>query len=134
MQGERCGQSLALGAARIVLQMVNAARVSRGTPISNRCLHESLCLRRLHAELGAHEVEGGGDGLVHVVVLVATQAAGEDDVALLRRELLVLLVQGLVPGVVDRVVRLVARLPVRGVLAVLGWSPNSKCLCSMTRV
>lgn len=117
MQGERCGQSLALGDARIVLQMVNAARVSRGTPISNRCLRESLCLGRLHAELGAHEVEGGGDGLVHVVVLVATQAAGEDDVALPGGELLVLLVQGLVPGVVDRVVRLVARLPVRGVLA-----------------
>lgn len=91
--------------------------MSRGTPISNRCLREPLPLRRLHAKLAAHEVERGGDGLVHVVVLVATEATGEHDVALLRRELLVLPVQRLVPGVVDRVVRLVAGLPVRGVLA-----------------
>ena len=77
----------------------------------------SLPLGRLHAKLAAHEVEGGGDGLVHVVVLVAAEAAGEDDVALLRRELLILLVQRLVPDVVDRVVRLVTGLPVRGVLA-----------------
>ena len=77
----------------------------------------SLRLRGLHAQLVADELEGGGDGLVHVVVLVAAQATGEDHVALLRRQLLVLLVQGLVLGVVDGVVGLVAGLPVGRVLA-----------------
>jgi len=76
-----------------------------------------LRLRGLHAQLVADELEGGGDGLVHVVVLVAAQATGEDHVALLRRQLLVLLVEGLVLGVVDGVVGLVAGLPVRRVLA-----------------
>ena len=76
-----------------------------------------LRLRRLHAQLVADELEGGGDGLVHVVVLVAAQATGEDHVALLRRQLLVPPVQGLVPGVVDGVVGLVAGLPVGRVLA-----------------
>lgn len=42
-----------------------------------------LRLRGLHAQLVADEFEGGGDGLVHVVVLVAAQATGEDHVALL---------------------------------------------------
>ena len=77
----------------------------------------SLRLRRLHAQLVADELEGRGDGLVHVVVLVTAQATGEDHVALLRRQLLVLPVQGLVLGVVDGVVGLVAGLPVRRVLA-----------------
>lgn len=76
-----------------------------------------LRLRGLHAKLVAHEFKGSGDGLVHVVVLVAAQATGEDHVALLRRKLLVLLVEGLVPGVVDGVVGLVAGLPVGRVLA-----------------
>ena len=76
-----------------------------------------LRLRRLHAKLVADELEGRGDGLVHVVVLVAAQATGEDHVALLRRQLLVLLVQSLVLGVVDGVVGLVAGLPVGRVLA-----------------
>ena len=76
-----------------------------------------LRLSRLHAQLVADELEGGGDGLVHVVVLVAAQASGKDHVALLRRQLLVLLVEGLVLGVVDGVVGLVAGLPVRRVLA-----------------
>lgn len=76
-----------------------------------------LRLSRLHAQLVADELEGRGDGLVHVVVLVAAQATGEDHVALLRRQLLVLPVQGLVPGVVDGVVGLVAGLPVGRVLA-----------------
>lgn len=76
-----------------------------------------LRLRGLHAKLVAHELKGSGDGLVHVVVLVAAQATGEDHVALLRRKLLVLLVEGLVPGVVDGVVGLVAGLPVGRVLA-----------------
>ena len=76
-----------------------------------------LRLRGLHAQLVADEFEGRGDGLVHVVVLVAAQATGEDHVALLRRQLLVLPVQGLVPGVVDGVVGLVAGLPVGRVLA-----------------
>ena len=76
-----------------------------------------LRLCRLRAQLVADELEGGGDGLVHVVVLVAAQATGKDHVALLRRQLLILLVQGLVPGVVDGVVGLVAGLPVRRVLA-----------------
>ena len=77
----------------------------------------ALRLRGLHAQLVADELEGRGDGLVHVVVLVAAQATGEDHVALLRRQLLVLLVQGLVLGVVDGVVGLVAGLPVGWVLA-----------------
>lgn len=76
-----------------------------------------LRLRGLHAQLFADEFEGRGDGLVHVVVLVAAQATGEDHVALLRRQLLVLLVEGLVLGVVDGVVGLVAGLPVGRVLA-----------------
>ena len=76
-----------------------------------------LRLRGLHAKLVADELEGRGDGLVHVVVLVAAQATGKDHVALLRRQLLVLLVQGLVLGVVDGVVGLVAGLPVGRVLA-----------------
>ena len=84
---------------------------------SRRARFGSLRLRRLHAQLVADELEGGGDGLVHVVVLVAAKAAGEDHVALLRRQLLVLPVEGLVPGVVDGVVGLVAGLPVRRVLA-----------------
>ena len=42
-----------------------------------------LRLRGLHAQLVADEFEGRGDGLVHVVVLVPAQAAGEHDVALL---------------------------------------------------
>lgn len=76
-----------------------------------------LRFRRLHVQLFADEFEGRGDGLVHVVVLVAAQATGEDHVALLRRQLLVPLVEGLVPGVVDGVVGLVAGLPVGRVLA-----------------
>ena len=60
-----------------------------------------LRLRGLHAQLVADELEGRGNGLVHVVVLVAAQATGEDHVALLCRQLLVLLVEGLVLGVVD---------------------------------
>ena len=78
---------------------------------------KALRLRRLHAKLVAYELKGRGDGLVHVVVLVAAQATGEDHVALLRRQLLVLLVEGLVLGVVDGVVGLVAGLPVGRVLA-----------------
>ena len=76
-----------------------------------------LRLRGLHAQLVADEFEGGGDCLVHVVVLVAAQATGKDYVALLCRQLLVLLVQGLVLGVVDGVVGLVTGLPVGRVLA-----------------
>ena len=76
-----------------------------------------LRLRGLRAQLVADELECRGDGLVHVVVLVAAQASGEDHVALLRRQLLVLLVEGLVLGVVDGVVGLVAGLPVGRVLA-----------------
>ena len=77
----------------------------------------SLRLRGLHAQFVADELECRGDGLVHVVVLVAAQATGEDHVALLRRQLLVPPVQGLVLGVVDGVVGLVAGLPVGRVLA-----------------
>ena len=76
-----------------------------------------LRLRGLHAQLVANEFEGRGDGLVHVVVLVTAQATGEDHVALLRRQLLVLLVEGFVLGVVDGVVGLVAGLPVGRILA-----------------
>ena len=75
-----------------------------------------LRLSRLHAQFVADKLEGRGDGLVHVVVLVAAQASGKDHVAFLRRQLLVLLVEGLVLGVVDGVVGLVAGLPVGRVL------------------
>lgn len=77
----------------------------------------SLRLSRLHAQFVADKLEGCGDGLVHVVVLVAAQTTGKDHVALLRSQLLVLLVEGLVLGVVDGVVGLVAGLPVGRVLA-----------------
>ena len=76
-----------------------------------------LRLRGLHAQLVADEFECRGDGLVHVVVLVAAQTTGEDHVAFLRCQLLVSLVQGLILGVVDGVVGLVAGLPVGRVLA-----------------
>ena len=77
------------------------------------------CLRlsRLHAQLVADELEGGGDSLVHIVVFVTAQATGKDHVAFLCCQLLVLLVEGLVLGVVDGVVGLVAGLPVGRVLA-----------------
>ena len=75
-----------------------------------------LRLRGLHAQLGAHHVERGRHGLVHVVVLVAAQATGEHHAALARSQLSVLLVQRGVARVVDGVVRLVARLPVGRVL------------------
>ena len=84
---------------------------------SRRARFGPLRLRRLHAQLVANQLEGRGDGLVHVVVLVAAQSTGEDHVALLRRQLLVLLVEGFVPSVVDGVVGLVAGLPVGRVLA-----------------
>ena len=42
-----------------------------------------LRLRGLHAQLVADELKGRNDGLVHVIVLVAAQATGEDHVALL---------------------------------------------------
>ena len=77
----------------------------------------SLRLSRFHAQLVADKLEGRGDGLVHVVVLVAAQTTGKDHVALLRSQLLVLLVEGLVLGVVDGIVGLVAGLPVGRVLA-----------------
>ena len=75
-----------------------------------------LRLRGLHTQLVADELEGSGDGLVHVIVLVAAQATGKDHVALLCCQFLILLVEGLVLGVVDGVVGLIAGLPVRRVL------------------
>ena len=102
------GAKLLLPALACLLVLFSARAEARFGP---------LCLRGLHAQLVAHELEGSGDGLVHVVVLVAAQATGEDHVALLRRQLLILLVESLVPGVVDGVVGLVAGLPVGRVLA-----------------
>lgn len=106
---------------------------------SRRARFGPLRLRGLHAQLVADELEGGCDGLVHVVVLVAAQASGEDHVALLRRQLLVLPVQRLVLGVVDGVVGLVAWLPVGRVLArddgpVLVASGTSKLRCIDSKI
>ena len=102
------GAKLLLPALACLLVLFSACAEARFGP---------LRLRGLHAQLVADEFEGRGDGLVHVVVLVAAQATGEDHVALLRRQLLVLLVEGLVLGVVDGVVGLVAGFPVGRVLA-----------------
>ena len=102
------GVKLLLSALACLLVLFSARKETRSGP---------LRLRGLHAQLVADELEGRGDGLVHVVVLVAAQATGEDHVALLRRQLLVLLVEGLVLGVVDGVVGLVAGLPVGRVFA-----------------
>ena len=51
--------------------------------LAQRPVFGPLRLRGLHAQLVADELEGRGDGLVHVVVLVAAQVTGEDHVALL---------------------------------------------------
>ena len=77
------------------------------------------------------------DDLVHVVVLILAQTAAKDHVRLCIGQLLVLGIQGTVFLVIDGVVRLVALLPLSAVprlMTVLGWVPNSKCLCSMMRV
>lgn len=77
------GAKLLLPALACLLVLFSARAEARFGP---------LRLRWLHAQLVADELEGCGDGLVHVVVLVAAQATGKDNVALLRRQLLVLLV------------------------------------------
>ena len=56
-------------------------------------------------------VQHGGDNLIHVVILVLTQASAEDDLRLGVGQLLVLGIQGTVLLVIDGVVRLVALLP-----------------------
>ena len=71
----------------------------------------------IDAKLRANNVERSGDGLVHVVVLITAQTACENNLALTVGKLAVLLVQRGVALVVDGVIRLVARLPVGGVLA-----------------
>lgn len=55
--------------------------------------------------------------LVHIIVLILAQAAAEHNVRLGIGQCLVLGVQGAVLVIVDRVVRLVARLPLSGVFA-----------------
>ena len=72
-----------LPALACLLVLFSARKETRSGP---------LRLRGLHAQLVADELECRGDGLVHVVVLVAAQATGKDHVALLRRQLLILLV------------------------------------------
>ena len=62
-------------------------------------------------------IQHGGDDLIHVVILVLTQASAEDDLRLGIGQLLVLGIQGTVLLVIDGVVRLVALLPLSAVLA-----------------
>ena len=62
-------------------------------------------------------VQHSGDNLIHVVVLILTQTAAEDDLRLGLGQLFVLGIQCAVFGIVDGVVRLVAGLPLGGILA-----------------
>mgnify|MGYP000164041195 CR=1 FL=1 len=62
-------------------------------------------------------VQHGGDNLIHVVILVLTQASAEDDLRLGVGQLLVLGIQCAVFSIVDGVIRLVTGLPLGGILA-----------------
>ena len=62
-------------------------------------------------------IQHGGDDLIHVVILVLTQASAEDDLRLGIGQLLVLGIQRAVFSIVDGVIRLVTGLPLGGILA-----------------
>ena len=68
-------------------------------------------------QLAFAAVQHGGDNLIHVVVLIFAQTAAEDDFWLGLGELFVLGIQCAVFGIVDGVVRFIAGLPLRGILA-----------------
>ena len=72
---------------------------------------------QLHSQLLFHQIERRRDRFVHVVVFVAAQTTGEDDVRLVLGEFDVLGVQRLVLLVVERIVGLVAGFPIGGILA-----------------
>ena len=68
-------------------------------------------------QFGIAAIQHSGDDLIHVVVFVLSQTAAEDDLQLSVGQLLVLGIECAVLGVVDRIVRLVAGLPLTAVLA-----------------
>ena len=81
------------------------------------CAESAGWALQLHSQLLLHQIERCCDGFVHVVVLVAAQTTGEDHVRLVLCEFDVLGVQRLVLLVVERIVGLVAGLPIGGILA-----------------
>ena len=68
-------------------------------------------------QLAFAAVQHGGNNLIHVVILVLTQTSAEDDLRLGVGQLLVLGIQCAVFSIVDGVVRFIAGLPLRGILA-----------------
>ena len=68
-------------------------------------------------QLAFAAVQHGGDNLIHVVILILTQASAEDDLRLGVGQLLVLGVERAVLLVVHRVVGFIAGLPLGAVLA-----------------
>ena len=72
--------------------------------------------KRLRQFLCSH-VQSHLNNLVHVVILVLTQTAAENDVRLRIGQLLILGIQGAVLLVIDGIVRLVALFPFSTVLA-----------------
>ena len=67
-------------------------------------------------QLAFAAVQHGGDNLIHVVILVLTQASAEDDLRLGVGQFLVLGIQCAVFSIVDGVIRLVTGLPLGGCL------------------
>ena len=67
-------------------------------------------------QLAFAAVQHGGDNLIHVVILILTQASAEDDLRLGVGQLLVLGIQCAVFSIVDGVIRLVTGLPLGGIL------------------
>ena len=70
-----------------------------------------------HSKLFFNKIKSGSNGFVHVVILVASQAACEHHIALFGRKLLIFGIQRFVSRIVYRVIRLVSRLPVGGVFS-----------------
>ena len=68
-------------------------------------------------QLAFAAVQHGGDNLIHVVILILTQASAEDDLRLGLGQLFVLGIQCAVFSIVDGVIRFVTGLPLRGILA-----------------
>lgn len=68
-------------------------------------------------QLAFAAVQHGGDNLIHVVILILTQASAEDDLRLGIGQLLVLGIPCAVFSIVDGVIRLVTGLPLGGILA-----------------
>ena len=106
-------------------------------------LHFEISFGGTLVQLAFAAVQHGGDNLIHVVILILTQASAEDDLRLGVGQLLVLGIQCAVFGIVDGVIRLVTGLPLGGILTAddrFGQSlpfsslPNSNHLCSMIRV